>query len=157
MRKSILIVSVLSLVFLNACLDEPTAQRSFEEQLAIDIDLIETYLAENELTATRHSSGIYYVIHNEGGEKKPTLQDVVEVTYTGKLLSNVVFDSNDQGVEFFLGQLIASWQIMIPLIGEGGRMTIYAPSVYCYGSNPIANIPANSCLIFNFELLEINP
>lgn len=156
MKKILTLLLVLFLLVPFSCADKPFLPLPFEEQLEIDIEIIEDYLEENEISATKDDSGIYYVIHIPGNDTMPTIEDFIEVTYEGRLLSEAVFDSNNQGIEFFLGQLISAWQLMIPLIGEGGSMTIYAPSVYCYGSNKVTGIPINSNLIFDIQLLKVN-
>ena len=56
-----------------------------EDQSETDRMEIEQYLADNNLTATRHESGIYYNISNPGTGANPTLSSVVTVKYKGFL------------------------------------------------------------------------
>jgi FKBP-type peptidyl-prolyl cis-trans isomerase len=126
-----------------------------EVQLDTDVQLIDAYLSENSITAQTHESGLRYVIHEAGDGDSPKLSENITVNYEGSLLSNgETFDSGSN-VTFPLYRLIASWQLALPLLNEGGSMTIYAPSGLCYGPVTIGSIPANSNLVFTFDLLDI--
>jgi len=158
MKKLILLVIVL----LWGCIDEPDNGidiRPFEEQKSIDIAAIDAYLMDNGITALQHSSGIRYEVVNEGtvGDK-PTLDDNVTVSYTGRFFNGQIFDQTTDGesISFGLTNLIESWQIMIPEMNVGSTIIIYAPSVYCYGFRGSFGIPPNTNLIFEIELVSIN-
>lgn len=123
------------------------------DQLASDIATIDAYLANNNINAEEHPSGIRYVITNPGDGDKPGLCGNVVVDYTGTLLSDgSEFDSSSRPVGFGLRNLIAGWQIGIPLIKERGEITLYIPSVYAYGDRERPGIPANSNLVFEIQL-----
>jgi peptidylprolyl isomerase len=57
-------------------------------------------------------------------------------------------------IEFPLGRLIKGWQEGIPLISIGGKITLYLPPSLGYGAVAQQNIPANSILIFDIELVS---
>ena len=139
--------------FGNNEIDLPT--RTIEEQFAIDTALIDEYLVLNEIEAEIHESGIRYVVEEDGTGISPTVSDSVTVKYEGWLLTGNRFDINQEGVTFPLGALIPAWQIMVPLMKEGGKMMIYTPSVYGYASASVGAIPPNSPLIFDVELIEV--
>lgn len=157
----LLVVALFSITFLMSCgEDDPL---SFEAQLEKDIAEIEAYLDVNEIPAVEDDSGIFYVIESPGFGSSPTILNNVKITYEGRLFSGEVFDTTEGdperegGVVFNLGELIAAWQIMLPKLKEGGSMTIYAPSGYCYGRSAIGPLKANSNLIFEIDLLIVNP
>lgn len=128
-----------------------------QEQLAAEISAIDAYLSENEIEAVKDESGIRYVIETPGSGKKPELCDNVYVTYSGRLMSTgAAFDEADSPVVFPLNRLITGWQIGIPKIGEGGKITLYIPSVYAYGAQEVGDIPARSNLIFTITLVGLN-
>lgn len=127
----------------------------FDEQLVYDSALINNYLIENEIEALQHESGVRYVMTEEGSGDSPSSNDVVNVIYEGRFLSGEVFDSNSSGISFLLANLIPAWQSTIPLMKEGGKMTIYAPSGHCYGVDGRSNIPPNASLIFDIELVNV--
>ncbi len=126
-----------------------------EDQAEIDEEKIEQYLADNNLTATRHSSGIYYIISTPGSGGSPALTSTVTVNYKGYYLDNSVFDqTTGSPIQFPLNNLIQGWQIAIPLLQKGGKGTFFIPSQLGYGSYPPQGIPANAVLIFDIELVD---
>ena len=87
----------------------------------------------------------------------PDLSSVVTVAYTGKLTDGIIFDqSSSVGISFPLTNVIQGWQEGIPLFSEGGTGKLLIPSALGYGSNAIGSIPANSVLIFDIELLDVD-
>lgn len=131
---------------------------------ATEIAYLQNYITTNALTATQHSSGIFYTVENPGTGATASVCSNVTVTYTGSLLSNgFVFDSNTSaaGISFILGQLIVGWQKGIPLIKSGGRIILYIPPSLGYGANTRTDangnviIPANSYLKFTINLLIV--
>jgi len=136
--------------------DEIEDPITYEEQLAKDIETIDTYLAEENINAVEDSTGLRYVITEQGTGDSPNLSDNIVVKYEGRLLSdNSVFDSSDE-LNFPLNRLIKGWQIGIPKINVGGSITLYIPSGLAYGpSSPSAAVPPNSNLIFDIELLDV--
>lgn len=153
MKKYILLASVASLLFFSSCSKDDNL--SFEDQLALDGSIIDQHLASNNIVADTHSSGIRVVVENEGTGETPSVLDVVVVKYKGSFLNGSVFDQNTIGTSFDLENLITAWQIIIPTMKEGGKITIYSPSGYCYGSSGTSGIPSNTILIFEIELLSI--
>lgn len=156
MRLSKFILILIGISFMTAC-GKDDEGLSYDEQLAVDIEIIDAYLADNNIAAEVHSSGFRYVIHNEGTGGTPNDYDEITVNYEGRFLSSGnVFDSNDD-ITFQLYSLINAWRFALPLIKEGGSMTIYAPSGLCYGPQgfPQAGIPANANMIFKLDLIEI--
>jgi len=157
MRNLILVGTFLFLSFGAGCkFDDPDFGPTFEEQLAIDIELIDDFLETNQIETIVHESGIRYVMHLEGTGESPSSADVITVKYEGMLLDETIFDSNEEGYTALLSNLISAWRIMVPEMKVGGSITIYAPSVYCYGRTRVGTIPSNSPLIFEIELISIS-
>lgn len=80
--------------------------------------------------------------------------------YTGALVDNgVIFQSShDFGkpATFGLHQVIAGWTQGVPGMKVGGTRRLIIPSVLAYGSRrAAANIPPNSNLVFDIELVAI--
>lgn len=153
MKKYLLLASVTSLLFFTSCSKDDSP--SVDEQLAIDESIIDDFLRLLSVDAEIHESGIRYLIHEEGTGESPTTEDAVIVKYTGTFLNGQTFDQSDIGVNFNLGNLIEAWKIMIPTMKEGGRLTMFAPSVYCYGASGNSSVPPNTPLIFEVELISI--
>lgn len=118
---------------------------------------IAAYCSANSITATKHSSGIFYQIINPGAGATPGLSSKVFVTYTGKLLSGTTFDSQNNSTltGWPLGDLIQGWQIGIPLIKKGGRIQLVVPSSLAYGCSGRGPIPSNAPLFFDIDLVDV--
>ncbi len=151
---SIFRISLLSLFVLifSSCDDT----LSFDEQLEIDKGIIADYVAANNLTGEYTSDGLFYSITKEGNGTFPTQSSRVEVVYTGKMLDGTVFDSS-QGfpVTFGLNQVISGWRVGIPFFDVGSEGYLIIPSHMAYGRTGTGNIPENSVLYFDIELLGI--
>lgn len=85
----------------------------------------------------------------------------VTVHYTGALCRNgIIFQSShDMGnpITFPLHGVIAGWTEGVPGMKVGGTRRLVIPSEMAYGSSsPASNIPANSDLVFDIELLAIS-
>ena len=123
----------------------------------IDQDIIQQYIFDNNLNAEATGSGLYYVINNPGIGDTPTIYSNVTVAYTGSLTDGTVFDeSSSTGVTFPLSNVIQGWQEGIPLFSEGGSGILLIPSALGYGSQAVSTIPANSVLIFDVSLIDVN-
>lgn len=81
--------------------------------------------------------------------------------YTGALAKDgTIFQSSrdmGQPLTFGLNQVITGWQTGVPGMKVGGTRRLVIPAVLAYGeSSPAPNIPANSDLVFDIELVSIN-
>ncbi len=107
------------------------------------------------------ASGLQYEIIKAGSGPKPKLEDKVKTHYHGTLIDGTIFDSSvDRGepATFGVGQVIKGWQEGIPLMSVGAKYRFYIPQELAYGMQaPSPKIPAGSTLIFDVELIEINP
>lgn len=114
------------------------------------------YAAKDGVKSTE--SGLLYKIEKAGEGETVEPTDTVKVHYQGKLISGEVFDSSHQRgepIEFQLNQLIRGWVEGIPLIKKGGKIELVIPAELAYGENATGNIPPNSTLVFDIELLDV--
>ena len=117
---------------------------------------------KDDPTVKQTASGLQYKVLKEGKGARPTAQDVVKVHYTGTFYNGQVFDSSVQRGEpatFGLNQVIKGWTEGLQLMTVGSKYKFWIPSDLAYGDRPVGNQPksAGSMLIFEVELLEINP
>jgi FKBP-type peptidyl-prolyl cis-trans isomerase FkpA len=158
--KTFFIATLASLLIVSCSKDDCDLEPNLsvdQTQLAKDIATLDAYLEANEIVAEEHPSGIRYVLTRAGEGDRPNYCSSVSVTYEGRTLNGTVFDSRATPINFPLQNLITGWQIGIPLIKEGGRITLYIPSVYAYGSSGIgSDIPPNASLIFEILLFQTN-
>ena len=80
--------------------------------------------------------------------------------YTGGLVkSGIIFQSSHdfgQAISFGLDQVIKGWTIGVPGMRIGGTRRLVIPAEMAYGAqSPAKNIPANSDLVFDIDLLGI--
>lgn len=121
---------------------------------------VEALKAENSAAKTT-DSGLTYVIETEGAAPTPDANATVVVNYSGKHLNGEVFDSTDgRGpATFNLQGVVPGFREGLMLLGKGGKATLYIPGELAYGINgqPQAGIGPNEMLVFDVELLDINP
>lgn len=130
-------------------------KKSTVDQAATDEGIITAYISSHKLNAKATGSGLHYVITMQGSGGQPSSSSNVTVNYKGYLTDGSVFDqSKSPGFTTSLGSVIAGWQEGIPYFKKGGKGTLLIPSALGYGSQAQANIPANSVLIFDIELLD---
>jgi FKBP-type peptidyl-prolyl cis-trans isomerase FkpA len=178
MKKIMLLMMTgLVTVLFSSCEEECENLRGEcpEEQLAEDVQLIEEYLKDNNLTAERLTSyDLYYITEDQGAGEKPENGQNISVNYVGKFLDGKVFDTSIESVakdedifnesrtyepfSFTLGrrQVILGWDVGMKLINEGGKATLLLPSYMAYGPRGTGSIPANTVLLFEVELVSIN-
>ena len=90
------------------------------------------------------------------------VQSSAEITahYTGALVKNgIIFQSSHdfgQAATFGLTQVIQGWTVGVPGMKVGGMRRLVIPAEMASGSSsPAKNIPANSDLVFDIELVAI--
>jgi FKBP-type peptidyl-prolyl cis-trans isomerase len=127
----------------------------YKEQLANDIAAIDEYLVANMIAAEADTSGLRYIISVKGSAFKPIPEDSIKVNFSLKLLPTGQAISTDVTNTFLLSRLVRAWRIVLPLMGEGGKATLFVPSGLAYGAYPTGPIPANSNLIFDIELTNV--
>jgi FKBP-type peptidyl-prolyl cis-trans isomerase FkpA len=143
------------IVFTNCKKDCKLRPASSEEGQILE------FAAANGITATKHSTGLYYEIIQPGTGAKPTKASRISITYKGTLLNGVVFDEKTtpnntaQDPAWALTGLIEGWQNGIPLIAQGGRIKLIVPSSQAYGCEDYYTIPGNSILFFDITLHDV--
>ena len=118
---------------------------------------IKDYLAKNNLTAQRSTSGLYYIINEQGTGTQPTAASNVTVAYKGYFTNGNVFDqSKAEGISFGLNKVIRGWTEGIPYFKAGGSGVLLVPAHLGYGSYNYGPIPGGSVLIFDVKLISVN-
>ena len=123
---------------------------------ASEVTQLEAYLSSASITtATKHCSGMYYIIDAAGSGATANVCNTVAVKYKGQLTNGTIFDQSATPVSFQLNGLIEAWKKGIPLIKPGGKIRLYCPPSLAYGNQAAGTIPANSILIFEVELTNV--
>ena len=87
--------------------------------------------------------------------------DTVTVNYVGMLTNGTVFDASANhgttGFTFPLGagQVIKGWDEGVVGMKVGGKRELIIPASLAYGPQAVGSIPANSTLVFEIELLNV--
>ncbi|HEV8695923.1 MAG TPA: FKBP-type peptidyl-prolyl cis-trans isomerase [Lysobacter sp.] len=122
------------------------------------------FLAKNKAVKGVFStpSGLQYMVLRQGAGPLPKAADRVRVNYQGTLLNGTVFDSSyerGQPTEFGLNQVIAGWTEGLSMMPVGGKYRFWIPGDLAYGAKgtPDGSIGPNSTLVFDVELLAIEP
>ncbi|MBL4850757.1 MAG: FKBP-type peptidyl-prolyl cis-trans isomerase [Gammaproteobacteria bacterium] len=130
-----------------------TAARTFMESNKDKADVITT------------ESGLQYVLHNEGEGKSPQSDSVIIVSYTGtSATKRRIFGrikAPQYGSEFNMDKVIDGWKEGLPLIKEGGKITLYVPAHLAYGRDGVQHrnlyvIEPNDALVFDIELVKVS-
>ncbi|HIA11346.1 MAG TPA: FKBP-type peptidyl-prolyl cis-trans isomerase [Flavobacteriales bacterium] len=105
-------------------------------------------------------SGLKCEYLHRGTGKKPQPGDKVVAHYTGTLLDGTKFDSSvDRGKPFEFplgkGKVIKGWDEGFALLQVGDKAIFTIPPELAYGERATGQIPANSTLIFEVELLNV--
>lgn len=129
-----------------------------DENLAASTEFLETNAKREGVKTTE--SGLQYEVITEGSGDSPSADDMVKVHYTGTLTDGTVFDSSrerGEPVTFKLSDVIPGWTEGLQMMKEGGRWKLYLPPELAYGPGGNRSIGPNEALIFDVELLEVNP
>lgn len=125
--------------------------KKINEQYLIDLT------AKEGLKALR--GGVYYEVLQSGdGDRQPNPRSKVTCHYKGMLINGKVFDSSWQRnapAKFRVNMLISGFQIALVNMCVGDHWRVYIPASKGYGENAVGEIPANSTLIFEILLLEV--
>ena len=127
------------------------------EQAKLDEETIKTAVSRGTIDTTGNESSVYYHILKQGAGKPIKVTDTVTVFYKGSLLSDgSIFDqTKEKPATFPLNRLIKGWQLAVPKINVGGSIKVIIPSGLAYGIRSRSkDIPANSVLVFEIEVLE---
>lgn len=106
--------------------------------------------------------GLEIEVLQEGDGEPAKNGDRVSVHYTGKLVNGSVFDSSlgeGKPFEFILGagDVIKGWDLGVLGMKEGEKRKLTIAPELGYSDQDMGVIPPNSTLIFEVELLKINP
>jgi FKBP-type peptidyl-prolyl cis-trans isomerase FkpA len=163
----------------NQCLDYyvhliATQPDLAHRQATYDDKVIKNYLAANGLsgtyltdTITSDTSGghrgfpqtVYYAITTPGTGTVPISDNTTaEVTYNGRLLNNVAFDTEVEAdsASVQIPELIKGVSTILKRHAvQGTTISMLMPSALGYGTVAQTGIPANSPLRFEFRILNV--
>ena len=114
----------------------------------------------NAATAEGKDSSLQYIVLTNGTGPIPAASDTVSVNYRGTLLDGSEFDSSykrGQPASFPVGGVIRGWTAALQKMPVGSKWKLFIPADLAYGEHGRPGIPPNSTLVFEVELLSIQP
>jgi len=123
------------------------------------------FLAENaaKTGVITLPDSLQYQVITEGTGQQAKSGDTVKVHYIGTFMDGKEFDSSRkegrEPLQFTLGQpgMIQGFADAVELMKIGSHWKVFIPPKLGYGEMGRGNIPPNSLLIFDIELMEILP
>jgi len=106
------------------------------------------------------ASGLQYKVIKSGSGASPKANDKVTFHYKGTFIDGKQFDSSierGQPLTLDLNRMIKGWTEALQLMKVGDKWQLFVPSDLAYGPAGRQNIPPNATLIFEVELLGIEP
>lgn len=136
-------------------------------QFKADTVAIETFLESKNITQyEKDTLGVRYVINEMGSGIQPHYYSKLTFDFKYYLLSadeTVIAQGQPAPSEQFYSRsvdFIQGFMLGLMKIRKGGKITVYAPSKYCFGpegaSNGSVTVPANSVLKIELELKDVN-
>ena len=130
----------------------------------------ETFLAENKKKPgvqtlevplpDGKSAEMQYKVITEGKGEIPKSNDTVSVNYRGTLINGKEFDSSykrGQPAKFMVTRVIKGWTAALEAMKVGSKWEVYVPSSLGYGDTGNPSIEPGATLLFEVELLAIEP
>jgi len=122
----------------------------------------EAFLAANKAKpdVVTLPSGLQYKVIQKGDGPKPTTADTVICNYRGTLIDGTEFDSSyktNKPATFPVTRVIRGWTEALQLMPVGSKWELYIPSNLAYGERGNGPIGPNQALIFELELVSIQP
>ncbi|MCF8374111.1 MAG: FKBP-type peptidyl-prolyl cis-trans isomerase [Bacteroidales bacterium] len=107
-------------------------------------------------------SGLQYIVVEKGNGEKTQAGRNVKINYSGYLKDGKMFDSTFKRNEAFkmmagAGKVIKGLDEGVMLMQVGDKFRLIIPPPLAFGEKETSVIPAHSTLIFDVELLEIEP
>lgn len=132
-------------------------KEKIERQNNIDQEAIEAYINRKNLKLEKTADGIHYKV--EGGSGAPsgvdqklkmkysvTFLDDFEITNTSKMPGGYE--------EFTPASSMKYWAKITPLLKKGSKGKFIIPSGLAFGDKEVGQVPANSCLVIDCELID---
>jgi FKBP-type peptidyl-prolyl cis-trans isomerase FklB len=107
-------------------------------------------------------SGLQYRVLTEGvpGGKSPGPTDQVTVRYRASLADGTEFDrsdTHDRPATFRVNTVFKAWQEAFLAMKPGAKWQLFVPPELGYGANPPPMVPLGALLVYELELLQVEP
>jgi len=156
MKYVLLVLALLAVWFV---VQQVLGGNKAKENIQLGKAFLENNAAVDGVETT--GSGLQYQVLQVGsGNVHPKANDTVKVHYHGTLIDGTVFDSSverGEAISFPLNRVISGWTEGLQLMVEGEKTRFFIPSHLAYGDRAAGKIRPGSTLIFDVELISIEP
>lgn len=153
--------------------EQDNFKAEMEQRQKEEPEVLAKYIADNNITATPNSDGLYIIVNKKGNGPKVAMGKTVRINYTGRLLDGTMFDSSiesdaKEGGIFASGRtyepltyevgkmsLIKGWEDGVMGQPQGTQLTLIMPSALGYGASGASSIQPYSSLRFDIEIVEV--
>lgn len=107
-------------------------------------------------------SGLQYRVLAAGdpGGKSPSPADQVTVRYRASLADGSEIDrsdAHDRPATFRVNSVFKGWQEAFVAMKPGAKWQLFVPAELSYGANPPPMVPPGALLVYEIELLRVDP
>jgi FKBP-type peptidyl-prolyl cis-trans isomerase FkpA len=136
---------VMALV-VGGCGDDDATGLEFDSSLGVDLGAM-----------TQRASGLYVQDVTIGTGSAAASGNAVTVRYSGWLVSGFRFDAGTYTFRLGRREAIDGFDEGVTGMRVGGKRRIVIPPALGYGNQAVGQIPPNSYLLFDLELLLVAP
>jgi peptidylprolyl isomerase len=128
--------------------------------IALAASVVGYLIMRNRGSETTTATGLKIEDVRVGDGASPKPGQTITVNYVGTLEDGTEFDNSYKkgrpaNFKIGVGQVIKGWDEGLMGMKVGGKRRLFIPSQLGYGSTPRDNIPPNSNLLFEIELLAV--
>ncbi len=168
LMKNIFIAFTLSFFFFSCSSDdnqnfdpgEPINLEYTQEEKDTELQWIENYVLENNLSTIATDSGLHYTVIKRGDGLTPIDEDTVifhfktSVAKTGEVIGESNRENNNYGIASPMASLLEGVREGFKLVNEGSEIMLIVPSYLAFGKlgSIDGSIPPETIMIYNMEL-----
>lgn len=151
------VVALLAVALLGGAADAANAATEAHKKAQAD------FYHEQAQSMKGLESGVLFQVLEPGDESsdvRAKRHTPVKVHYVGTLSNGKEFDSTykrGKPATFKPAAVIPGWTEVLQMMPEGAKWRIVLPADQAYGGRRTGSIPPHSTLVFELEVLEINP
>ncbi len=154
------LLMMMAVLSIAACKDK--LDNTDEDQATKNEQSIQNYLTTTNLSATRDTSGLYFVKRATNPQGiKPNLGDEVAIYYQIYSLEGTLIDSTTTSTQkplrfpLGIGYLLPGMERGISLMRTGEKMTLLLPYYLAFGNASYPDVPAYSPIRVEMQLVEV--
>jgi hypothetical protein len=133
--------------------------REYASQLTRDLGTIDAFLLANAINARNDAPNLRYVITTAGVSTAlaPLFTDSVVFDYTAKSLTSqlALEKASSNGLKLNSRSTLPAWKVVLPLLREGTKATVYVPSGLAYGAYGKPGIDPYTNLVYELEVKKV--